>query len=393
MTQHKPIFALLCVVVSTALAAGCGEKKTVAAESIYYPAAPDPPRLQFLMTFSHADHWVESSSSFADFIVGKREKPDTRIKTPYGIRAANGKLYICDLAGARVHVIDVAGKSYGVLGRRGQLKRPVHITIAPDGTKYVCDTSLRKVAVFNARDKFVKYLGDPRTCNPVDLAIYGDELIVADITGAEVEVWGLDGKFRRLLARKGQGPGELQMPTNVTVSPSGQIYVADTVASIINVYDIRGHYLRSVGAPGDRPGFFARPKGIAIDPKGIVYTTDAQWEMVQIFDPAGRLLLYFGGASPKPEGMGMPAGITVDRTSLPAFQKYVDKDFRPEYLVFVTNQFGNNKIGVYAFGRSATAKYPKALRKTATRPPTSPPKAKTPDKQPPAPKATTRPAS
>jgi hypothetical protein len=66
--------------------------------------------------------------------------------------------------------------------------------------------------------------------------------------------------------------------------------------------------------------------------------------------------------------MGVPAGIAIDRTSLPAFQKYVDKDFRAEYLLFVANQFGPNKIGVYAFGKSKTGDYAPPKRLPATRP-------------------------
>ncbi|MDP6527039.1 MAG: hypothetical protein QGH15_22905 [Kiritimatiellia bacterium] len=95
---------------------------------------------------------------------------------------------------------------------------------------------------------------------------------------------------------------------------------------------------------------------------------DAQWEVVQIFDSEGRVLLAFGGAKPGPDGMGMPAGIVTDRTSLPAFQKYIDKNFKAEYLLFVTNQFGPNKICVFAFGKSKTGDYTIKRPLTATQP-------------------------
>ena len=94
--------------------------------------------------------------------------------------------------------------------------------------------------------------------------------------------------------------------------------------------------------------------------------------MVQAFDPEGNLLLFFGGANPEPHGLGMPAGVTIDRSTLPAFRKYLAKDFEPKYLFFVANQFGKNKIGVYAFGRSSTADYPPTTRPATTRPATQP---------------------
>ena len=355
---------LICV-------AGCGEPKPGEVTALFYPPAPDPPRLQFLLSFSDASEWVKPHSTFADFILGRKRAVQGEIKTPYGVAARNGKIYICDLAARCVHVIDIPNKTYSMLGKRGRLDKPVNITIDADGTKYVCDTVMRKVAVFDTQDQFVRYLGDPTRCNPIDLAIYGDELFVADVTGGEVEAWSREGKFLRLIARKGVGPGELRMPTNLEVGPRGRIFVSDTVASIVNVYNRQGKYVGSFGAPGDRPGFFARPKGIAIDPNGILFSADAQWEIVQIFDAEGRLLMFFGGAGPKPEGMGMPAGLAIDYTSIPVFASYVDKDFKPEYLLLVANQFGQHKIGVYAFGKSKTATYAPTTRRTATRPSTT----------------------
>jgi sugar lactone lactonase YvrE len=323
------------------------------------------------MSFSSAQGWAERRSSFADFIVGQEASTEGEITAPYGLAARDGKVYICDLGNHTVHVVDMARKAYAKLGGSKLLQNPVNITIAADGTKYVCDTGLRKVVVFDAEDRFLRFLGDPAKCTPSALAVYGGELYVADVGGAEVEVWAMDGKLKRVIARKGTGPADLHMPTNIAIGPGGRVFVSDTVASTINVYDTKGDYLGSVGAPGDSPGFFARPKGIAIDPAGRIYAADAQWEIVQLFAPDGQLLLFFGGGGPDPQGMGMPAGLAIDATSLPAFRSYVDKDFVPEYLLFVANQFGKHKIGVYAFGRSTKADYSKPLR-PASRPTTLP---------------------
>ncbi len=337
---------------------------------IFYPPPPDPPRLQFLTSFSDPRPWSPPKrSSFAEFIVGTGPaKKKAHIRSPYGIAATYGKIYICDIGVSRVHVVDIGAKTYSTLGEDDTLKRPVNITIGPDGTKYVCDTSLAKVVLFDANDRFAGQLGDPAKCVPSDLAIHGDELFVIDIAGAEVEAWSKKGKFLRHIARKGTKPGELRLPTNLAVDPRGRIFVTDTMASIVNIYSRRGQYLGSVGGPGDRTGFFWRPKGIAVDPKGILFVADAHWEFVQVFAPDGRVLMDFGGASAKPEGMGMPAGIAIDRTSLPAFRHLVHKDFEPEYLLFVVNQFGKHKIGVYAFGKSRTGDYGPAKRSPTTRP-------------------------
>ncbi len=336
--------------------------------AIFYPPPPEAPRLQFLTSFSDLRAQPPSQSRFAEFIVGEERAQRAQIRTPYGIAARDGKVYICDLGAGRVHVVDIAAEKCTRLGNAKVLKLPVNITIDADGTRYVCDTKLAKVAVFDANDRFVRHLGDPGKCVPSDLAIYGGELFVTDIAAAEVEAWSKDGKFLRHIARRGTKPGQLRLPTNLTIGPGGRIFVTDTIASVINIYDRGGRYIGSVGGPGDRPGSFVRPKGIAIDPEGIVFVADAHWEVVQIFSPEGRLLMFFGGRSDKPEGMGMPAGIAIDRTSLPAFSHLVDEDFEAEYLLFVANEFGKNKIGVYAFGKSKTADYSPPKRPPTTRP-------------------------
>lgn len=359
------------VVLALVFIAGCGPKVQAPKpmETIYYPPAPDPPRLQFLLQITELDpNPTESGSGFADFIVGAKVEKGEEIRTPYGVAARDGKLYICDLAISNIYILDIANNKFSLMGKRGVFKKPVNITIAPDGTKYICDTGLNKVAIFDAQDRFVRFIGDPAKCRPIDLALCKGELIVADIMDNEVEAWSKDGKFLRKIASFGGGVAQLRMPTNVAVGPKGRIFVSETMKGIIKIYNIKGQYVGAVGAQGDRPGFFARPKGLAIDPKGILYVADSQWEVVQVFDPDGRLLMTFGGAKPGSDGMGLPAGVAIDRTSLPAFEKYIDKDFQAEYLLFVTNQYGPNKIGVYAFGKSRTADYTVKKPLTATRP-------------------------
>ena len=374
MKQRNTVIAgTVLVVLALVLIAGCGKKPPPVAkprETIFYPKAPAPPRLQFLTQITELDPQApEPNSAFSDFVVGKMKvEKGPSIRSPYGVAARDGKVYVCDLEIRNIHIIDIANNKFSLMCKRGLLKKPVNITIAPDGTKYVCDTDLDKMAVFDAQDQFVRFIGNPATCSPIDVALCQGELIVADIKDNEVEAWSTDGKFRRKIASSGAGPAQLEMPTNLEVGPDGRIFVSETAVGIIKIYNIKGQYIGAVGAPGDRAGFFARPKGIAIDPNGIIYVADAQWEVVQIFEPQGRLLLAFGGPQPGPAGMGMPAGIAIDRTSLPAFQKYIDKDFQAEYLLFVANQFGPNKIGVYAFGKSKTIKYKPVKLTTPTRP-------------------------
>ena len=108
------------LVALIAVMGGCEKKAVQLTETVFYPEAPDPPRLQFLTSFSNAQEWAgKSGGSFSDFIVGAKKVVKGEISQPYGVGARDGKLYICDLGIRRVHVIDVLNKSYKVLGGGG----------------------------------------------------------------------------------------------------------------------------------------------------------------------------------------------------------------------------------------------------------------------------------
>ncbi len=128
----------------------------------------------------------------------------------------------------------------------------------------------------------------------------------------------------------------------------------------VQIFDSNDVFLRSVGELGDFPGAMPRPKGIAVDREGHLYVVDSSFEMVQIFDAStGEVLMPFGKFAPSPGGGSqglapgaswLPTGIHIDYDNLEYFRQYVDASFRPEYLVYVTNQAGGSRLNVYAFG-------------------------------------------
>ncbi len=346
---------VLSMVISSWLI-GCAstpDQAPVTEQAVFYPPPPDAPRLQFLTSFSDAERWVTTKSSFSDFVVGEKEQPEAvgAMHGPYGVAVHNGKLYVCDIPMHCVHIYDMANQTYSRLGQPDSFFGPVNIAIADDGTKYICDTQKALILVFDTNDRFVRTMGDPNRCSPIDVVVVDDELYVCNIKLCKIEVWSRStGELLRDFSGKGLEPDQLRAPTNLEVGPDGNIYVVDSELSTVKVFSPEGNLLKLIGEPGDRPGYFARPKGIAIDPDGVMYVADAQWEVVQLFTIEGKTLLYFGGTAAGPEGMGLPAGLTIDSTSIELFREYLAPGFEPKYLLFLANQFGNNKIGVYAFG-------------------------------------------
>jgi sugar lactone lactonase YvrE len=359
--QRTTLLLIGALLVPAALS-GCGpttSRKPVDQSAVYYPPPPAPPRLQFLTSFRDAERWANPNrdSSFAEWIAGtpREQRTRTSFESPYGLDARSGVLYICDVALDCVHVVDIPNGEYRRLGP-DRTRNPVNITIAPDGTKYVCDTGAGQVLVFGPDDQFLDAFGEPGAWTPLDLALRGDELFVTDVTGGQIHVWSRSGhRFLRTIGEKGRGPDQLTNPTNLAFGPDGRLYVTDSFQQMVKVFDEQGRFVDSIGEAGIRGGQFARPKGIAIDEDGVMFVADSQWDVVQMFNTDGRLLMLFGEPGEEPHSMGLPAGVCIDRTSMPQFEQFIARDFEAEYLLFVVNQFGRNKVAVYAFGQGPAA--------------------------------------
>jgi DNA-binding beta-propeller fold protein YncE len=134
------------------------------------------------------------------------------------------------------------------------------------------------------------------------------------------------------------------------VDDQGRIYVSDTGGFFVNVYDAEGNFIRQIGELGIEPGRFALPKGIAVDREHRIYVVDAATAVVQVFDPEGRLLMYFGyPKSSGPGGLYLPAGIAINYDHIPFFEKFAAPGAKLEFVIFITNQAGLQKVSAYGF--------------------------------------------
>jgi hypothetical protein len=232
-----------------------------------------------------------------------------------------------------------------------QVTKPVDIAIAPDGHKYVADSQRESVYVFDANDVFQAQIGHAGL-KPVSVAVHDNELYVSDFKSNWIEVFDRNtGKTVRFIGGPGQEKGKLVDPIGVDVDKDGNIYVDDIVNCRIQKFTPDGKKVTlSIGALGDRPGTFTRPKHLAVDQEGIIYVVDAAFQNVQMFNPQGKGLLFFGSAGTHPGAMDMPAGICVHEGDLDLFANDIPPAFEAQRLVLVTNQFGDDRVSVYAMG-------------------------------------------
>ena len=350
----KNRFLSICLGIGLILSlAACSKRigQTSSGEYIrIFPLPPDTTRIQYLTSFSSSSDIKGKQGSFNKFLFGEDE-PLPIIK-PYGIASYGSKLYICDTGLGGIITIDLENNSfdYFIPGGKGQMQFPINCDLDNEGNLYVADGNRRQIVIFDKEGRYVSAIGDPEDFKPTDVKIFGDKIWVANILNHCVMVYSCVD-FSLLYSFPEINPGKeghLFQPSNIYLSEDN-VYVSDFGDFKIKVYTHDGDFQRSVGGYGNSFGQFMRPKGLAADNESLLYVVDAAFENAQIFDNYGNILMFFGGTYRIPGDMWLPAGIAIDYDNIEYFQQYIDPDFEVKYLIYVTNQYGPGKIGVYGF--------------------------------------------
>jgi DNA-binding beta-propeller fold protein YncE len=186
----------------------------------------------------------------------------------------------------------------------------------------------------------------------VGVAVFADRVYVADMRTQLIHVLNKrTGAVIGTIGSVGDDDGQFRLPLGVDVDPDGNLYVVDMMRCRMQVFNPAGELINAVGQLGDTGGNFVRPKHVAVDDDGIAYVIDAAFNNVQMFDAAQQLLMHFGGPGSHPGSMDLPAGIAVLEDGVEYFKNLIHPGFDARRLIIVTNQFGERKVAIYAFGQ------------------------------------------
>lgn len=341
-------YLLLSILLFSACARQ-GEKAPI----VFYPMPPEQPRLQFLTSISSETDLEVQKNDFDTFLLG----PDasfSSIGRPYDIASSKGKLYLIDRKVNKILIVNLIDREFSELRTSGQgvLRAPSGIWVSSDDIKYIADIKRQEIVVFDANNNFVQAYGNNELfTKPVDVVVHKNKIYVCDMGKNQITVLDkISGKVVMTIGEVGSDEGQLNKPTHITVDSEGNLFVNDAFNFRVQQFDANGEFVQIIGFHGDQIGGMARSKGLDIDREGNLYVADAAFEHVQIFNRNGQLLLFFGGPGRGPGELYIPAGTHIDYDNIEYFNKFADKNFELQYLLYVCNMSGPNKLNVYGFG-------------------------------------------
>jgi len=146
---------------------------------------------------------------------------------------------------------------------KGTIEEVDGVTIVknPDEPMYSEDVfSLEEELIIGEREGQEEYMFS----SVISLAVDDDENIYAmDIRQKNIRVFDKNGKYLRTIGRKGQGPGEIDLPTQIQITSLNELMVYDLRTRSLSFFSLDGEFLRRTLLTK-----MLRPARFVIDSKG-----------------------------------------------------------------------------------------------------------------------------
>ena len=323
-----------------------------------YPEPPEITRYRYVFELRRSsDVQAVSTMEKLQLLVTDSEVQEFAFLKPISVAAHAGVIYVSDSLLKVIHVYDIPRHRYFQFGlrREGALQQPLGIDVDEHNQVYVADARARRVIVFDALGLYIRDIGggDVKFSRPISVASNrsGDRIYVLDNAGVnsnDHRVLMFDDKGSQIgtIGRRGNAPGEFNLPRDLTVGADGTLFVLDTGNFRVQAFDPDGQFLFAWGAAGNHPGQFARTRAIAADDQGHVFVTDAAFGNIQVFTDKGQLLMPMGRFehADLPGNFAMIAGIAADEGG----RIYVVDQLFKRVSIFAPepNSSDNGKVGI-----------------------------------------------
>jgi sugar lactone lactonase YvrE len=206
---------------------------------------------------------------------------------------SNKLLYVADVARKQVVVFNLGGSFRRAYGKEKQFVGPSDVALSGDRL-YICDVRGHQVHVLNRETGETLFkIGkggsqEGQFLFPTNIDIRNNRLYVSDSTNFRVQIFTLDGDFLDTFGKAGRNAGNFARNKGIALDREGRIYVVDAAFQNVQVFNKEFKLLLFMLGPGSEPHNINLPAGVVIDYDNIQYFK--QYISPQ-FDPEYLLLV------------------------------------------------------------------------------------------------------
>lgn len=306
----------------------------------------DQPRYRYLGQLTGEENLVKPKEtsitigSVFRWLVGLLTGPDKPVilqRPQSGTVDETGRILVTDTSRQAVFAFDPHEGKMDVWENAAEVTHfisPAGIASSTTGEIYVADAELGLIIRLDRNGKPLGTIGKGELKRPIGLAFDAKarQLYVSDARAHVIKVFNPEGRVLRTLGKRGEGQGELNFPTYITLA-GGDLFVTDTMNARVQVLDAEtGKQKQTIGSRGLNVGNLVRPKGVAVDSEGNVYVIESYYDHMLVYNKRGEFLLPIGGTGQEIGKFYLPSGVWVDSNN----------------RVFVADMF-NGRVSIFQF--------------------------------------------
>ena len=201
----------------------------------------------------------------------------------------NGNIIVADGSNHRGQIFSDQGEHLNQFGGKAkldhQLNAPHGLSVDNDGNIIVADRFNKLIKIFSSGGQYLRKIGNTDSFSfPFHCVQHDKYLIVSDREEHCIKVFNADGDFLYKFGKKGEGDGQINEPSCLSVNKAGHLMVCDTGNHRVQVFELSGKFITKFGLIGKGIGEFNAPISTAVFSDGRIVVSDFNNHRIQIFE-------------------------------------------------------------------------------------------------------------
>ena len=238
---------------------------------------------------NHRVQVFDSNGTFLRFF-GREGKNAGEFNFTVGVAINKDRnIFVADTNHHRIQIFSWEGRHLGLFGDKGildsQLTYPWGLSLDSTGNVIVADYGNKLIKIFTPDGRFVKKIGVQGSFSlPVHCVQCSEYFIVSDSDEHCIKVFNREGNFQYKFGKKGEGNGEFNYPSFLSVTQSKHLLVCDDDNHRIQVFELGGKFVGKFGTHGSKLGKFDNPFSVAILSNDQMVVSEYNNNRIQIFE-------------------------------------------------------------------------------------------------------------